>query len=123
MKNKEFPKMTVSEAIKAGYEKCVKDGETSAEDIDDVDPDELSEYEFWILAKESKPYQISADSIKQLIVDDVINQTDVSDEDGELGDLVDEMPEEAFEPIARLINEKLSEKLWWPSVNILLVPD
>lgn len=116
-------KMTVSEALAAGYEKCVRDGYSVAGDIKDVDPDELKESEYWILEKESKPYQISVRCVKQMIIDHVADQDEVADEDGQLCDLVDEIHESEFEAITKRVNEELEKMVWWPSTQILLIPD
>lgn len=77
---------------------------------------------YWILEKESNPFQLSDTCLRDMVVDHVLNQAEVSDEDGELGDLVGEIPLEAFAAMTKTINEKLAEKIYWPNTNIRLIP-
>lgn len=122
--SKTIETMTVSEAIAAGYDQCVEDGGCTARSFDDV-----AEYlgwkgrTYWILDAEPTHYQICDRTIKDLIKDHVLDQSEVADEDGALYDCVDEIPVEAFAAITKIVNDKLAERNWWPSTNIQLVAD
>ncbi|GAB3701237.1 hypothetical protein GCM10027592_29140 [Spirosoma flavus] len=119
---KEFQQMTVEAALVAGYTKCIQDGYSHVEDIDDVATDELEEDTYWIVGKESKAYSITAKCIKDMIADHVRDQDQCADEDDVLGETIDKIPIELFAPLTALVNEKLAEHEWWPNTNIQLIP-
>lgn len=119
----EPPTLTIAEALAAGYTQCVQQDNCYAEPIAEVEPSELDRVDYWVVAKESRPFQISSDCLRQMVVDHVMDQVEVADEDGELGELVEEMTLDEFVALTDRINAKLAEKEWYPSAGIRLVAD
>ncbi len=113
--------MTVAEATAEGYSQCVVDGGCRAESFEDA-AEYLATRTYWILDNEPTTYSISPDCIKEMVIDHVADQSDVADEDQFLVELVQEIPTSEFDAITELINKKLAERLWWPSIGIQLIP-
>jgi len=118
-------KLTVKEALEQGYTKCAfaNTDPIILMSIEKLHPDDwkkADQYRGILLAeKESYPFTISAEKIKELVSDYLVNQDEVYDEDAELAELADEAD---YETIAADINQRMSKKRWWNMTDILLAP-
>ena len=113
--------LTIKQALAEGYTKCLQDGNETVEDIGDVE-DSLNDGDFfWICQKEPTPYTIGPQTIKDCLVDHVLNQSEMNDEDGELGEIVERIADDVFTPLTKIINEALSERKYWEVTNIQLI--
>src|SRR6187399_1644364 len=113
--------LTIQQAIDNGYKHCIYDsGEEGLVKIgSNIDFNRPEDYE--IVEKTGVQFSVSAETIKDLVIDYIANQDEVNDEDGELCDLISES-EIDFTDISDKINNVLSVKKYYPPAGIKLIP-
>lgn len=121
-------KITIAEAIEQGFKYFCDDGGEQMLHLSDylkegvpLPPDRQI---YWLIGTTPHHFSISAEEIKQSIVEIAENQEEFGDEDAELCDIVDEVYEEwkdLFDKISFHLNERYKKKSFLMPTDIQVV--
>lgn len=118
-------KLTIKQALKNGYKYAAyrnKDEQSvinlnriQSRHFDDID---IDSGQLVLCEIKTMQFEISADSISQLIIDYISGQEDMADEDGELCELASEAD---FKTLADDINKRMSVKNFYSLSDVELI--
>lgn len=119
--------LTVKEALEQGYTKCgeeMQEWQSLYEVADFTNPLEFEEHynrKMVLFSKDSYHPSIDGDTIKDLLAEHIAcNHADESGDDTD--NVEDSVRELDFEPVAKMINDRLSSVDYWKATNIQLIP-
>ena len=111
-------KLTVAEALKAGYKYFFIEG--NEESVCDIEGYRLEEgINYYLYDKKPQPYQICDDDIYDMLIDSFNNQESFYDEGDSLSKAIENID---FKPITKKINKALSTVKYFTSTDIQLIP-
>lgn len=120
-------KITVKEALAQGFEHFYEDGSERALDLKDYPdgpPKPPDQQVFWLIAKEPIHYNLSAEEIKDAIMELPENQDQFADEDGDLCEIVDTLfvsHKYLFQQLSDALNEKFNKRGFLNPTSIQVV--
>ena len=115
--------LTVAQAIAQKYTDAIEDGGDYPELIDEIPKDKLTNYTYWLIEKDGSPFQVNSKNIKDRILDFIRDQDQVNDEEDQLGQAIDAMPDFIFEQFTEALNRAMDPIKWKGATDIVLVPD
>lgn len=110
--------LTLSQAIEQGYTHYTLYGSGECAQLSDLNESDLANNKYYLLEKDGIPFNISADTIQEVLNEHIDNQEEFYCEDDTL---YDELAKADFEKISELVNVGFKTRFRFPT-GIRLIP-